>query len=101
MRVVHVTCPRGRKAEALAKGHVESRLAACVNVLPAIVSHYRWKERLHRDVEALLVIKTRSAKLKPLERWVKSHHPYTLPEVIVLPIIGGSKEYLRWLADQT
>ena len=101
MRVVLVTMPRGRKAELLAKGLVKDRLAACVNIIPGIVSHYRWEGRLHRDVEDLLVIKTRSAKLRALETWVKARHPYSLPEILVLPVAGGSKEYLGWVAEQT
>ncbi|MEK7383686.1 MAG: divalent-cation tolerance protein CutA [Elusimicrobiota bacterium] len=101
LRVVLVTCRRGRKAEALAKGLVAARLAACVNIIPGVVSHYRWEGRLHRGVEVLLVIKTRAAQLKALERWVKARHPYCLPEILVLPVVGGSKEYLRWVADQT
>ncbi|OGR90148.1 MAG: hypothetical protein A2V88_10760 [Elusimicrobia bacterium RBG_16_66_12] len=101
LRVVLVTCRRGRKAEALAKGLIEARLAACVNIITNVVSHYRWQEKLCRDMECMLVIKTRASKLKLLERWVKAHHPYSLPEMLVLPIVGGSKEYLRWVADQT
>ena len=101
LRVVLVTMPRGRKAEALAKGLVENRLAACVNVVAGIVSHYRWQGKMCRAVECLLVIKTRTSKLKSLERWVKAHHPYSLPEVLVLPVVGGLKSYLRWVAEQT
>lgn len=99
-RVVLVTAPP-RKAQALAKGLVAARLAACVNVLPGLVSHYRWEGKARRDRESLLVIKTRAPKMRALERWVKAHHPYAVPEVLALPVAGGSKGYLSWLAGET
>lgn len=99
-RVVLVTVPRGGKAESLAEGLVESRLAACVNILPAVVSVYRWKARVHRDEESLLLIKTSAARLKALEKFVKARHPYETPEFLVLDAAGGSKEYLKWLGEQ-
>lgn len=98
-RVVLITVPRGGKAESMAESLVESRLAACVNVIPGVVSIYRWKGRVHRDGESLLVIKTTVAKFKPLERWIKAHHPYETPEVISLPVSAGSKAYLSWLSS--
>lgn len=100
-RVVLVTVPSGGKAESLAEGVVEARLAACVNLIPGVVSVYRWKGRVHRDAELLLVIKTTSAKLKALERWIKARHPYETPEFLVLSAAGGSKEYLSWLTEQS
>jgi periplasmic divalent cation tolerance protein len=99
-RVVLVSVPRGGKAESLAEGLVEAGLAACVNVVPA-VSIYRWKGRVHRDMESLLLIKTSADKIKELERWVKARHPYEVPEFIALPVAGGSKEYLSWMREQT
>jgi periplasmic divalent cation tolerance protein len=96
-RVVLVTVPRGGKAESLAEGAVEAGLAACVNIVPGAVSIYRWKGRIHRDAESLLVIKTTAKKLKVLEKWVKERHPYELPEFIALAVDSGSKEYLAWL----
>ena len=99
-RVVLVTVPRGGKAESLAEGAVEARLAACVNILPGVTSIYRWRGRVHRDSESLLVIKTTSARLKELERWIKARHPYETPEFLVLPVTAGSKEYLAWLGEQ-
>ena len=100
IRVVMITAPRGRKAEVLAKGLVAARLAACVNVVPGVVSHYRWKGRMLRDAECLLIAKTSAAKLTALKRWVASHHPYTVPEVLALKVDGGSKPYLQWLAGE-
>ncbi len=99
-RVVLVTVPRGGKAGALAEGMVEARLASCANMVPEIVSVYRWRGRVHKDAETLLVIKTTAAKLKPLELWIKARHPYETPEFLVLTAAGGSKEYLSWLTEQ-
>lgn len=99
-RVVLVTVPRGRRAQTLARGLVRTRLAACVNVIPGLVSHYRWKGRLHRDAECLLLIKTRASKLVALKRWVRGHHPYAVPELLALPVASGSSPYLAWLGEQ-
>ena len=99
-RVVLVSVPRGGKAESLAEGMVEARLAACVNILPGAVSIYRWKNRVHRDEESILVVKTTVSRLKALERWVKARHPYEIAEFVCLPVSSGSKEYLSWLAEQ-
>lgn len=99
-RIALVTAPRGRRAEALAKGLVEARLAACVNIAPGVVSHYRWQGRLCRDAEVLLVIKTTKSRLKAAERWIRARHPYTVPEFLVLSVEGGSALYLNWLKEQ-
>ena len=99
-RVVLMTAPRGRKAELLAKGLVAERLAACVNVVPGVISHYRWRGKACRDAECLLVAKTSAAKLPALKRWVASHHPYTVPEALALKVVDGAKPYLRWLAGE-
>ncbi len=97
-RVVLITAPRS-KADALAHGLVASRLAACVNVVPGIVSHYRWKGRLHKDAESLLIAKTSAARLGALKRWVARNHPYEVAEVLSLPVSDGAPAYLRWLTE--
>lgn len=97
-RVVLITAPRP-KAGALAKGLVSARLAACVNVVPGVVSHYRWKGTLHRDPEALLIAKTSAARLPALKRWVEKNHPYEVPEVLALPVADGAGSYLGWLGE--
>ena len=99
LRVVLVTAPRGRRTEALARGIIETGLAACVNILPGVVSHYLWKGKPCRDSECILIIKPRASKLKAHERWIVSRHPYALPEVIALPVVAGSKNYLAWLRE--
>ncbi len=95
-----MTAPRGKRAELLARGLVTERLAACVNVVPGVVSHYRWRGKLCRDAESLLVAKTSAAKLPALKSWIASHHPYTVPEVLALNVSDGAKPYLRWLAGE-
>ncbi len=98
--VVLVTCPPDRTAQ-IAKPLVEDKLAACVNILPALRSIYRWKGQLCDESEALLVIKTRAALFEELRRRVLELHPYEVPEVIAFPIQAGHPDYLRWLAEST
>ena len=99
--VVFITAPAGAKARALAKGLLKVKLAACVNVVPAVRSYYWWQKRMESARESLLVVKTRSSLIKRLERWVVRNHPYTVPEVISLPVVKGHKPYLDWIAAET
>ncbi|KAG4147452.1 hypothetical protein ERO13_D05G223833v2 [Gossypium hirsutum] len=89
--VVYVTVPN-RDAE---------KLAACVNIVPGVVSVYEWEEKVNRDPEELLIIKTRQSLLPALTEHVKANHEYDVPEVIALPIGGGSAEFLEWLKNST
>lgn len=97
-RVVLIAAPRP-KANALAKGLVAARLAGCVNVVPGVVSHYRWKGRIQKDAEALLIAKTSAESLPALKRWVEKNHPYEVAEVLSLPVEDGAAPYLGWLAE--
>ncbi len=99
--VVLVTCPSQEVGEEIAQVLVKGRLAACVNVVPGLTSIYRWEGKISRDAESLLVIKTRRAKLPALSRRVKAIHPYSVPEVIALPIVAGSGPYLTWIRHST
>ena len=99
MRVVLVTAPSRKSAEALASGLIEERLAACVTRLGPGTSYYRWKGRPCRDREYQLVIKTKAAALPALIRWVKRRHEAQTPEIIALPVVGGAPDYLAWLED--
>ena len=76
-------------------------LAACVNVVPAVTSHYVWQGRVHADDELLLVIKTRASLAADVAAHIEAHHPYDVPECVVLPIAGGSAPYLDWISDAT
>ena len=97
VRLALVTCPVD-SAEALARALVDARVAACVNVLPAITSIYRWQGEVSRDDEALLLIKTTDAAFESLRREVIARHPYEVPEVIALDVAHGHPPYLAWVA---
>ena len=86
-------------ADRLARTLVERRLAACVNVVPGVVSHYRFGGEQHRDAELLLVIKTRTERLEALRAALVELHPYDVPELVELEIAGGHAPYLAWLDD--
>lgn len=99
--VVLCTVPSADVGAQLGRGIVEEQLAACVNILPAVRSIYRWQGAVHDDAEAQLVIKTRAARFDALLAWIRRHHPYEEPEVIALPIVQGSPSYLAWIGAQT
>lgn len=100
--LVLVTCANHIQAKLIARSVVEKRLAACVNILRSpIESHYRWKGKVEKARELLLLIKTAARKLGALEREVKRLHSYDVPEFIALPIASGSKAYLDWLDENT
>jgi periplasmic divalent cation tolerance protein len=99
-RVVLVTCESVTQARRIANGVVRKRLAACVNiVLSPVQSIYRWKGKVERAREVLMMIKTSDKRLAKLEKEVKRQHSYEVAEFIVVPIAGGSREYLAWLEE--
>ncbi|MBC7833371.1 MAG: divalent-cation tolerance protein CutA [Hyphomicrobium sp.] len=99
--LVYSTFPTLDAAEAVGRELVERRLAACVNILPGMTSIYRWDGAIARDSEVVMIIKTRASLADPAIAAVKALHPYTNPALIVVPILGGSADYLRWLGEET
>jgi periplasmic divalent cation tolerance protein len=97
--VVLSTCSTAEEAERLARGLVAAQLAACVNVVPQIRSFYRWKGELEIAEEFLLIAKTSRDLFDALKLELEKLHPYDIPEVIALPIVAGSENYLHWLAQ--
>ncbi|NLG63418.1 MAG: divalent-cation tolerance protein CutA, partial [Candidatus Cloacimonetes bacterium] len=95
------TAPDMTTAERLGERLVEERLAACANIVPGIVSIYRWDDRVQRDEEVLIVLKTEQERVEALRERVVTLHPYDVPEVVVLPITGGHVPYLEWLTRST
>jgi periplasmic divalent cation tolerance protein len=84
-------------ARTIAQMLVKERLAACVQIVGPILSTYRWKSKVVTEEEWLCFIKTHTTFYKPLESAIKAVHPYETPEIIALPIINGSRDYLEWL----
>ena len=99
--VVFCTCPDKAAARKLATGIVDGGLAACVNIVPGVTSVYRWEGRVQEDSECLLVIKSVDKRLEDLSGYVRSHHPYELPEVVAVPVTGGLQAYLDWVAGES
>lgn len=97
--VVFCTAPAG-EAEDLARALLDARLVACVNVT-GVQSFYRWKGVIQNEAELLLIAKTEHRLLDPLIERIRELHSYETPEIIALPIIGGSALYLNWIREET
>lgn len=92
-----VTTPVDR-AHGIARALVEARVAACVNVIPAVRSVYRWEGEVQDDEEALLVVKTTPERTSALDDLLREVHPYDTYELVVLDVAGGNAAYLDWIA---
>jgi periplasmic divalent cation tolerance protein len=98
---VYTTHPSLVEAERIGKAVLEKRLAACVNILPGMISHYWWEGAIERSEEVVMIIKTRASRAEEVRAAVKKLHPYTVPAILVLPIEGGEPAYLDWLVRET
>ena len=98
--MVLTTCDSADSADKLARHLVETRVAACVNILPMARSIYRWKDKVEEAQEWLLLIKSRRDLFAGLQAEIEKAHTYEVPEVIALPIVEGSEAYLEWLGAQ-
>jgi periplasmic divalent cation tolerance protein len=99
--IVMTNLPNAQAAEAIASTLVKSRLAACVNLLPAVQSVYRWQGKVERATEVTLLIKTTQRHYAALEAAIRAAHPYELPELIALPVTTGLPSYLQWVITET
>ena len=99
--VVFSTVPDTDTGRKIARGVLEKRLAACVNITGPLESHYWWEGELQQEPEHLLILKTREELFPALEEAVRSLHPYDVPEIIALPVGQGSPAYLNWIGSET
>lgn len=96
---IFVTCADNAQAHAIAGAVLETRLAACVNIVPQIRSLYWWKDAIQDESELLCIIKTHAGKFDDVRRAVAAVHSYEVPEIIAVPIVNGHKPYLDWIDD--
>ncbi len=99
--LVYTTYPSLVEAEKAGRAIVERRLAACVNILPGMVSHYWWQGALERGEEVVMILKTRASLTGAVQAAVKASHPYTTPAVLVLPVEAVDADYQAWIVAET
>lgn len=98
-KFVLTTCPDLPTAHTIAEGLLERDLAACINLIPNMVSLYKWQGKVEQSAEVQLFIKTDEINYPEVESYVCQHHPYEVPEIIALDITQGHGAYLTWLAE--
>jgi len=99
--VIFITTKDQEEAKKIGTSLVKRRQAACVNIVPAVSSHFWWKDTLEATEESLLIVKTKESLLPEVIKSVKKLHSYRIPEIIALPVIGGSRDYLEWIDSET
>ena len=98
---VFMTAEKKEEAENIASAMVEKRLAACAQLLGPIRSTYWWEEKIETSDEWLCIMKSRKDLFEKLEKGIREMHPYDVPEIVALPIVSGSRDYLEWLGQET
>lgn len=99
--LVYATFPSRAEAERIGGRLVDDGLAACVNILPGMVSIYIWEGKRQQDEECAMIIKSRASLAAPIIRMVRSLHPYENPALVVLDVAGGAVPFLEWILNQT
>ena len=99
--LVYTTWPSIVEAEQAGRQIVERRLAACVNILPGMISHYWWQGKIERAEEVVMIVKTRASLAEPVGAAVKELHAYTTPAIMVLPVESVDADYHKWIVEET
>lgn len=99
--IVFITTSNEDEASKIARTLVESKLAACVNIVRNLRSIYRWQGKIEDESEILMIVKTQKRLFQSLAQKVREMHSYTVPEIIAMPVIEGSEDYLKWLKEVT
>lgn len=97
--VILIATPSYEEGEKIARALVETRLAACVSVLPGVTSFFSWEGKLSMETEVLLIVKSKRELFQKLCEAVKKIHSYSVPEIIALPIVEGASDYLKWVGE--
>jgi periplasmic divalent cation tolerance protein len=100
-QIIYSTIGSQQEARTIAATLVRERLAACVNLIPKVESIYRWKDKVEGAQETILIAKTQDDKAQAAITRIRSLHSYELPDIILLPIIGGLPEYLEYLTEES
>ena len=98
---VYTTWPTTVEAEQAGRTLVHRRLAACINILPGMISHYRWEGKIERAEEAVMIVKTRASLAPAVSDAVKELHGYDTPAILVMPLESVEKGYFAWLMAET
>ena len=99
--IVFVTASSRREAERIGRAVVTEKLAACVNIIPAVNSIFRWQAKVRKSREALLVLKTTRERYKSLEKAILSQHSYEVPEILAIAVAAGLNQYIGWVREET
>ncbi len=98
---VLVSCESADQAKTMADALLKDRLIACAQIVPKVESLYRWQGQIEAAEECLMLLKTTAAHYDLIEQIIKKRHNYQNPEIIAVPLVGGSTEYLNWINEQT
>jgi periplasmic divalent cation tolerance protein len=99
--VIYSTSGTAKEAQKIARALLEEKLVACVNIIPKMESIYRWKGKIEEASECILIAKTTEKNVEKAIQKIRSLHSYEVPDIVVLPLIGGLKEYLQYIEDET
>jgi len=99
--LVYTTYPSLVEAETAGRGLLAAGLAACVNIVPEMVSIFRWKGQVERGAEVIMIIKTRTSLQERVAATVRENHPFETPAILFLPASGGDKNYVNWILEET
>ncbi len=99
--VIITTCASKEEAEELMQKLLKARLIACANIIPGVQSWFLWNGEITKENEVVVLMKSRKKYYPEIEEWIKTHHSYEVPEIIALPIVSASQDYLEWLHEET
>jgi periplasmic divalent cation tolerance protein len=98
---IFVTCSSKNEAKKIVKNLLNSKLVACANIFEGVKSFFWWKGKVHKAIEAFIIIKTVKRNFPIVRKRIKEIHSYEVPEIIALPIVEGEKNYLGWISEST